>query len=121
MCNNSDIGKKGEKIAVEYLTSLGYSILERNWRYSKAEIDIIAKDKEILVFVEVKTRSSVLYGQPEEFISDYQQELIFRASQRYMEKINYNWEIRFDSISIVVNEKYEWKDYEIKHHLDIYH
>ena len=116
-----DFGKKGEDLATEYLSSLGYSILERNWRYSKAEIDIIAREGSILVFVEVKTRSSEFYGQPEEFISDSQQELIFSAAQRYMEKINHDWEIRFDCISILIREKYELKNYEIKHIKDIYH
>lgn len=118
---NSDIGKKGEDLAEEYLSSLGYSILERNWRYSRAEVDIIAKEENVLVFIEVKTRSSEAFGQPEEFISDYQQGLIFSAAQRYMEKVNHDWEIRFDSISILVKEITEWKHYEIKHLKDIYH
>lgn len=121
MCNNLDIGKKGEEIAAEYLISLGYTIQERNWRYSRAEIDIIAKENGILVFVEVKTRTSDSFGQPEEFVSDYQQELIFGAAQRYMEKVDYDWEIRFDTISILVKEKYEWKDYQLKHFKDVYH
>lgn len=121
MSKNSDIGNKGEDFASEYLLSLGYTILERNWRYSRAEIDLIAKDEEILVFIEVKTRSSDTYGQPEEFISDYQQELIFKAAQRYMDKIGHDWEIRFDTISILVKEKFEWKDYDLKHIKDVYH
>ena len=121
MSHNSDIGNKGEEIAAEYLSNLGYIILERNWRYGRAEIDLIAKNEDILVFVEVKTRSSDAFGKPEEFISDRQQEFIFTAAQRYMEQIDYDWEIRFDSVSILVKEKFQWKDYELKHIKDVYH
>ncbi len=121
MTINSDIGKKGEDLATEYLLSLGYEIKERNWRYKKAEIDIIAMDGKTLVFFEVKTRTNLSFGQPEEFISEHQQSLIFAASQSYMEQTDHDWEIRFDCISIFVKEKNEWKDYELKHLLDIYH
>jgi putative endonuclease len=101
MARQQVIGKRGEDIASEYLTKLGYTILERNWRIGKAEIDIIAKDGEILIFVEVKTRSSAHFGSPEESISNYKENLIIDAAGRYMEQINHDWEIRFDIISIV--------------------
>ncbi|MCL4158949.1 UNVERIFIED_CONTAM: hypothetical protein GTU68_006303, partial [Idotea baltica] len=102
MVKHIEIGNKGEDKAVEFLISKGFEILERNWRYSKAEIDIIAKDEYGLVFVEVKTRSSLDFGKPEEFVSSHQEELIFGAAQRYMEKVNYDWEIRFDIIAILI-------------------
>ncbi|GAB4288506.1 MAG: YraN family protein [Ignavibacteriaceae bacterium] len=65
--SNKTVGDEGEEIAVEYLTSLGYEILQRNYRYSKGEIDIIAKDPDdsYTVFVEVKTRKNLEFGEPE--------------------------------------------------------
>lgn len=107
MASNKEIGRKGEETAQVYLANLGYSILEMNWRFKKAEIDIIAKDKETLVFIEVKTRSYSSFGDPEEFISDKQEALIIDAAQRYMEKIGHDWEIRFDIISILVDKTLE--------------
>ncbi len=59
------MGRKGEDLAAEYLSSKGYRILERNWRWSRAEADIIAMDGEVLVFVEVKTRTSDYFGSPD--------------------------------------------------------
>ena len=98
-----ETGKKGEQLAVDYLISNGYQILERNWRYSKAEIDLIVRDQELLVFVEVKTRTSDYFGPPESFVSEYKEVLIQEAASAYMDEINYDWEIRFDIISILIN------------------
>ena len=91
-------------MAVKHLISDNYKILETNWRFSRAEIDIIAKQGEILVFLEVKTRSYAFYGQPEEAVTEKQERLIMDAAQRYMEKIGHEWEIRFDIISIIIDK-----------------
>lgn len=96
------IGDKGEAIAVDFLDRKGYQILETNWRFSRAEIDIIAFDGEILVFVEVKTRSYDYYGKPEEFVTLKKEKLMADAATVYMDKINHDWEIRFDIISILL-------------------
>lgn len=96
-------GKKGEDIAQKYLQSLGYKILETNWHYSKnAEIDIIAQDKETLVFVEVKTRTSLNYGHPFEAITKNKIQKINSAILAYLQRSikNYN-SYRFDGIAIV--------------------
>jgi len=85
------------------------------------QIDIIAQDEYGLVFIEVKTRTSSSFGQPEEFVSSHQEELIFGAAQIYMEENDYDWEMRFDIISILVKEHSEWKDYNIKHIKDVFH
>lgn len=98
------IGEKGELEAQEYLKLKGYELLETNWRYSRAEIDIIAKVEEILVFIEVKTRSYEYYGAPEDSISAGKEALIIDAAQRYMESIGYDWQIRFDIISIILDK-----------------
>lgn len=121
MSERKVIGRKGEDIATAYIKELGYEILERNWRYNRAEIDIIGKDQYGLVFIEVRARSSSNFGQPEETISDYKQQLIFSAAQRYMEKIDYDWEIRFDIIAILFHENVEFKNYDLKHIKDVYH
>ncbi len=116
--NKSEIGQLGERIAEQHLIDKGYHILERNWRYSKAEIDIIAKTQEVLVFVEVKSRSYDHYGAPEESIDEKKETLIMDAAQRYMEKIDHQWEIRFDIISIIFNKMKEAS--EIRHYEDAF-
>lgn len=105
MAKQQKIGKLGEDAACEFLQNLGYKILERNWRFSKAEIDIIAKEKEVLIFVEVKAKSYTYYGAPEESISTYKENLIIDAASQYMISVNHDWEIRFDIISIVFNKE----------------
>ncbi len=100
--SNREIGNTGENLATNYLISHGYEIQEKNWRFSKAEIDIIAKEGEILVFVEVKTRSYTYYGKPEDSVNAKKEALIMDAAQRYMEKTGHDWEIRFDIISIIL-------------------
>lgn len=103
------IGEKGELEAQDYLKGKGYKILETNWRYSRAEIDIIAKHNEILIFIEVKTRSYEYYGAPENSVSPGKEALIMDAAQRYMESIAYDWQIRFDIISIILDKSLKVK------------
>lgn len=121
MDNTTTIGYKCEQIAKNYLESIGYLILEKNWRYSRAEIDLIAKHNDCLIFVEVKSRSSLIYGLPEETVNEKKQNLLFGAAQRYMEKVNHDWEIRFDIISIHLKEVTEYKNYDLKHIKDVFH
>lgn len=101
---NKEFGEKGENQAVSYLESKGYEILERNWQASHAELDIIAQHNNLLVFVEVKTRSYDYYGQPEEFVSGKQQQNMIFAANRYMEQQGYEGEIRFDIIAIIMKD-----------------
>jgi len=121
MDNTNTIGHKCEEIAKNYLLDEGYEILEKNWRYSRAEIDIIAKKNNCLIFIEVKARNSLYYGLPEEMVDEQKQHLVFGAAQRYMEKINYDWEIRFDIISIHLIEVTEYKNYDLKHLKDVFY
>ncbi len=104
MKENKEIGSKGEDIAADFLFSKGYEILERNWRFKRAEIDIIAKHKDKLIFVEVKTRSYSYYGEPESFVNNKKKRLIADAASQYMKKINYDWAIRFDIIGILIEK-----------------
>ena len=105
MAKHLELGRKGEQIALDFLQEKSYQLLERNWRFSHAEIDLILKDGEVLVFVEVKTRSYDFYGKPEESITPKKERLIADAAAVYMEHIGHEWEIRFDIVSILLNEQ----------------
>tara|TARA_B110000483_G_scaffold159284_1_gene189026 strand:+ start:222 stop:584 length:363 start_codon:yes stop_codon:yes gene_type:complete len=99
------LGKKGETIAKDFLLEKGYAIVEKNWRYLKAEIDLIAQKDNFIVFVEVKTRSSNNYGGPESLVSDKQQNRIINAANQYIMKNDIESEARFDIISIIISSK----------------
>ena len=99
MAENHDLGKQGEEIALQHILSLGFKILERNWRFRKMEIDLIAQDKNQLVFLEVKTRANDKFGKPFEFVSLKKQKLIARGANFYLEKKKLFTEARFDIIS----------------------
>ena len=100
MASHLALGKLGEELAFQFLIQNNYEILERNWRFSRAEIDLIAKIDDALVFVEVKTRSSIQYSKPEESVGQKKQNLMIDAAFVYMEEQGYDWEIRFDIVSI---------------------
>ncbi len=104
MATHNELGKQGEKIAQEFLVSKGYKILETNWHFGKAEIDIIAQKEDVLVVVEVKTRSSEHYGKPEIFVNKKKMKLILDAINHYVEQKNIDNEIRFDIVSIILNQ-----------------
>ncbi len=101
MAKHLETGKLGEELAVAHLRQLGFEILETNWRYRRMEVDIVAKEGEVLVFVEVKTRSYDYFGRPEEFISAAQQARLARAASAFMEKTGHEWAIRFDVVSVL--------------------
>ena len=95
-----DLGAKGEQKAAKYLQKKGYEILEKNWRYKKTEIDIIAGYEGKIVFVEVKTRQSLKYGYPEESVNATKIESLQKAAEAYLFERNDNPDIRFDVIAI---------------------
>jgi len=102
MAHHTDLGKKGENIAAGHLLGNGYKILERNWRYGKDEIDIIAETEQFIVFVEVKTRSTNYFGEPEESVTDQKQRFLIRAADEFVIQKEIDKEVRFDIISIVL-------------------
>ncbi len=114
---NNILGKRGEELAVRFLEKKNYKILEKNWRYRRAELDIIAKDGEALVFVEVKTKSNNQFGEPESAVDEKKENLMASAGAAYMRKIGHEWEIRFDIVSIIYTNE---NDYHIKHFEDAF-
>lgn len=99
-----NLGRKGEDISVKFLKKQGYKIIERNYRCSLGEIDIVAKDKNILCFVEVKTRKTEEYGLPEEAIDGRKQKKLAKVALTYLkEKKIYKQDLRFDVVSVHPN------------------
>lgn len=97
-----DIGDKGEEIAVAYLESKGYTILERNYFFERAEVDIVAYDESAIVFVEVKMRKNTAFGEPAEFVTEEKQELVYKAAEAWLyERKMDGSPVRFDVIAIV--------------------
>lgn len=116
MATHNDLGKKGEQLAVDYLQENDYIILEKNYQFKKAEIDIIAKKEDTLVVVEVKTRSSTYFGNPEDFVSPKKIKLLVYAINHYLTEKNLDIEVRFDIIAVL-----KQKDlYKIRHLKDAF-
>ncbi len=84
MDNRKDTGNIGENIATKYLEDLGYNIVERNFRCKLGEIDIIAQEKDEIVFVEVKTRKILSYGDPADSVNEPKQKHIYKAAEYYL-------------------------------------
>ncbi len=105
MAFHNQVGQEGEKIAVQYLKSKGYIIHHTNWRMSNLEVDIIAEDGEELVFVEVKTRTSNKFGEPEEAVNYQKEKDILKVAHVYLENLQLELPVRFDIISIILNDQ----------------
>ena len=101
MAEHNELGKKGEQLAINFLVKNGYRILDKNWRYQKAEIDIIAQKKETLAVVEVKTRSSIDFGNPQDFVNPKKIKLLVSAIDEYIISKDLDVNVRFDIIAIV--------------------
>ncbi len=104
MAEHNITGKKGEDMAADFLLSKGYEILETNWRFLHLEADIIAKIDKTLVIIEVKTRKSNYFGEPESFVTKQKQKNLIKAANEYIERKNLDLEVRFDIVSIVLND-----------------
>lgn len=100
MAEHNELGKLGEEMAVEFLEKAGYEILETNWVFQKAEVDIIARKDEIVAIVEVKTRSSIDFGLPQEFVKPKKIQLLVKAVNEYITINDLDVEVRFDIIAI---------------------
>ena len=105
MAEHNELGKAGEELAIGFLKGKGYKIREVNWFFQHLELDIIAEITDQIVVVEVKTRKSTYFGEPECFVSRKKQRGIIRAAHAYICLHNICKETRFDIITVVVNGK----------------
>jgi putative endonuclease len=112
MSDKIKTGSKGENLAAEFLVRKGFKIVARNYRFKRAEIDLIIKRENWLVFVEVKTRTSNAFGEPEEFVDDYKASLIFEAAEEYIFANNWQGHIRFDIVSVKMGAQPEIEHFE---------
>jgi putative endonuclease len=101
MAEHNQLGIKGEALALNFLKAKNYIIHETNWRWQKAEVDIIAQINSTLVFVEVKTRSSSTFMKPEEAVHHKKQQLMINAAEAFCEVKAMELELRFDIIAII--------------------
>lgn len=117
MAEHNEQGAAGEKLTADYLTNKGYLILEKNWQFKHAEVDIIARQDTMLVIVEVKTRKSNYFGEPEEFVTKQKQKLLIQSANAYIEKKQLELEVRFDIVSVILSNG----KYTIHHIEDAFH
>ncbi len=103
MLSKKEIGTRGEDLAARFLEQNGLKVLERNWRCDIAEADIIALDGDMLVVIEVKTRTSEWYGPPEEAVDERKQEKMIEAAEIYLNTKELDYEVRFDIIAILLS------------------
>lgn len=101
MANHNELGKTAEDFAVTYLQKNGYTILVRNFRFQKAEIDIIAEKDNLIIIVEVKARSTDVFMLPQEAVTKTKIKLLVSAANHFMEEFNKDQEVRFDIISVL--------------------
>jgi putative endonuclease len=101
MAQHNTLGQQGEELAATYLLKNDYKIIERNWRFQKAEVDIIAQKENILAIIEVKTRTSSDYGNPQDFVNPKKIKLIVNAINEYVITNNLDVSVRFDIIGIL--------------------
>ena len=107
------IGNEGEELAVSYLQTKGYTILDRNYFFERAEVDIVAYDESCIVFVEVKRRATIAFGKPEEFVTLSKMENLYKVAEAWLyERKMEGVPARFDVIAIT-QENHEAPD--IKH------
>ncbi len=108
MASHNELGKLGEDMAVAHLQTQGYKILTRNFRFDKAEIDIIAqREEDTVVMVEVKTRNSNFFGDPQSFVTPRKIKSLVKAANEYVIRNEIDAEVRFDIIAILKNKKEE--------------
>lgn len=101
MAQHNILGNKGEQLAVDYLIKNNYRIVKRNYRYLKAEVDIIAQKRNMLIGVEVKTRTSNYFGNPQEFINQKKIKLLVSALDYFVVENDLDVEVRLDIIAIL--------------------
>jgi putative endonuclease len=102
MATNIDFGKLGEQLAEDFLLAKGYTILHRNWRYSRYEIDIVAVKDDLPHFIEVKTRSSNQFGEPEEAVTKKKIRSLLQAADEFLFRNQQYKNFHIDILSITI-------------------
>lgn len=104
MADHNELGKEGEDLAVAHLLKNGYKIVARNFRYQKAEVDIIARKKDVLAVIEVKTRSTPDFGDPQNFVKQKQINSLVKAIDYFVNEHRLDVNVRFDIVAIIRNK-----------------
>ena len=104
MAEHNELGKQGEKLAADFLAKKGYEIVAQNFRYQKAEVDIIARKENILAVIEVKTRSTPDFGDPQNFLKQKQINLLVKAIDHFVNEHQLDVDVRFDIVAIIKNK-----------------
>ncbi|HRH65066.1 MAG TPA: YraN family protein [Bacteroidia bacterium] len=103
---DKELGKKGELLACEYLRKKGYLIHRQNYTFDRAEVDIVAEDQGMLVFVEVKTRISAFLSDPSLLVPIKKQKQVIKAADEFVKQVFPEKEGRFDILIVITNEQY---------------
>lgn len=117
MADHNEFGKIAEDLAVDFLVKAEYKILARNFRYLKAEIDIIAEKEDQIIIIEVKARNTDAFLEPQEAVNKKKIKLLISAANYFVEENNIDKEVRFDIISVLPNQQ---KTLEIHHIIDAF-
>ncbi len=117
MATQQEIGEKAEKLAQVHLLNLGYKILATNYHYGHLELDIIAKDGDELVVVEVKARSGLRYEHPSEAVTNQKIKNIVEAADGYIQQVNWEGDTRFDIITVI----FFGENFELEHFKDAFY
>lgn len=104
MAAHNELGKEGEDLAVKFLLKKGYKIVARNFKFQKAEVDIIARKLNVLAIIEVKTRSTPDFGAPQEFLKAKQIQRMVKAVDHFVTDHNLDVHVRFDIMGIIKNK-----------------
>lgn len=102
MSQANDLGRWGETTAASFLLEKGFKIIARNYRNWQSEVDLIVSKDDMLIFVEVKTRTGTAFGMPEEFVNVTKAKLVMRAAEQYIFDIDWEHDVRFDIVSILI-------------------
>lgn len=101
MAQHNLLGSKGELLAARFLLDKGYAVLHYNWRSGHKEIDLIAKERDTIVFVEVKSRSNELYGDAADAVTLRKMNLLISAAEAYIKRNKVNLKYRFDIVTVI--------------------
>jgi putative endonuclease len=102
MATNLETGLRGEELAADFLLKQGLTILERNWRIGHYELDLVAREDDMVVVVEVKTRTSLYAGEPEVSVNRMKQKTLIKAANAYVVHFGIDMQVRFDIVSVVI-------------------